>query len=83
MYCKWETFASQLFRELVLIVAKCIVNISPLSVLNFPNSVLIVAKCIVNDNFIADLETETDVLIVAKCIVNAEVPDTLKALSKY
>ena len=59
-----------LVKEEVLIVAKCIVNLSKfiISVLFF--FVLIVAKCIVNSFDLLMVVIIMFVLIVAKCIVN-------------
>ena len=55
---------------MVLIVAKCIVNVNQNGQVISPVGVLIVAKCIVNDNFMIHYEVQRKVLIVAKCIVN-------------
>ena len=56
--------------DLVLIVAKCIVNISNVVFAKTEKGVLIVAKCIVNFSYIDKGTTKYRVLIVAKCIVN-------------
>ena len=55
----------------VLIVAKCIVNKTPIGFLISLWTVLIVAKCIVNISFSYPIFTFIVVLIVAKCIVNS------------
>ena len=57
-------------KEVVLIVAKCIVNYIFLHIYLPIYSVLIVAKCIVNDLKVQIDEKIILVLIVAKCIVN-------------
>ena len=57
-------------NTLVLIVAKCNVNIMGRSGKGNKATVLIVAKCNVNKVGKFSLYTEEDVLIVAKCNVN-------------
>ena len=59
---------------IVLIVAKCIVNMVHAGDVGKFAEVLIVAKCIVNDCLEVSSEYEWKVLIVAKCIVNCEGP---------
>ena len=54
----------------VLIVAKCIVNITFSICFTTLSLVLIVAKCIVNSIIFNIMIYKTIVLIVAKCIVN-------------
>ena len=49
MYCKSCLKFAKFSQNLVLIVAKCIVNSVRTSIDNLKTSVLIVAKCIVND----------------------------------
>ena len=58
------------FRNDVLIVAKCIVNVPGFPIITIPSPVLIVAKCIVNSDVILYKLKFLFVLIVAKCIVN-------------
>ena len=70
MYCKWSGSQWNGPSQGVLIVAKCIVNISVIIFLVIYITVLIVAKCIVNINFCVYELKLAWVLIVAKCIVN-------------
>ena len=58
------------FRTLVLIVAKCIVNLKKATANAKATEVLIVAKCIVNRKKGVKMAKKEKVLIVAKCIVN-------------
>ena len=55
---------------IVLIVAKCIVNMLKSLMTNNKLPVLIVAKCIVNVTLCCECPVVLLVLIVAKCIVN-------------
>ena len=48
MYCKFIISPSYCFTTLVLIVAKCIVNVEDIILDIVDSKVLIVAKCIVN-----------------------------------
>ena len=58
--------------KVVLIVAKCIVNLEHEKIYIYSHSVLIVAKCIVNFYKISIFFRIFLVLIVAKCIVNVD-----------
>ena len=70
MYCKDDFSSAYDIPVIVLIVAKCIVNIIQFYFIQGIKYVLIVAKCIVNEleNMLYDCDYK--VLIVAKCIVN-------------
>ena len=71
MYCKFSFEFPHLVLDIVLIVAKCIVNLN-CRLLNFLILfVLIVAKCIVNEEVAEGGKLWKKVLIVAKCIVNS------------
>ena len=70
MYCKFiYENGSRAWRN-VLIVAKCIVNLSLNFIFKTLKIVLIVAKCIVNVDVNDVTNGNNIVLIVAKCIVN-------------
>ena len=58
------------YGNVVLIVAKCIVNPTNLICKVDARVVLIVAKCIVNEADVGEIINCHCVLIVAKCIVN-------------
>ena len=60
-------------KFLVLIVAKCIVNLILYFYYTSYFNVLIVAKCIVNRIQVERYMGMSYVLIVAKCIVNSDV----------
>ena len=70
VYCKLLFTALSPFITVVLIVAKCIVNVTVGGTYESQFGVLIVAKCIVNSFIISVLIYFILVLIVAKCIVN-------------
>ena len=57
MYCKFEDVLIRVMVEMVLIVAKCIVNTIQTRVTKREIKVLIVAKCIVN--LLLQLRTES------------------------
>ena len=65
---------------LVLIVAKCIVNIKVYMDVEESQAVLIVAKCIVNPVEFITCISSSFVLIVAKCIVNHDTRGTLASI---
>ena len=69
--------------ELVLIVAKCIVNSEIYAGKVESVAVLIVAKCIVNSKFAISCKSENIVLIVAKCIVNLHDNVSTSLFSTY
>ena len=77
MYCKSCLKFAKFSQNLVLIVAKCIVNSFRNSIDNLKTSVLIVEKSIVNVAEEKDVKEALDVLIVAKCIVNVQVLTSL------
>ena len=70
MYCKYFSQENEVTGYKVLIVAKCIVNMTEKSVKRMLKKVLIVAKCIVNMTENSVKRMLKKVLIVAKCIVN-------------
>ena len=70
VYCKCYNTSTTKDSSSVLIVAKCIVNVSEFQFLLQRLFVLIVAKCIVNYNESKFCRPVRWVLIVAKCIVN-------------
>ena len=70
MYCKFPKSSITNNNSIVLIVAKCIVNLNLPSVDIYYHKVLIVAKCIVNSRNVLEFLNKYVVLIVAKCIVN-------------
>ena len=88
MYCKFFIFGFYQQLYVVLIVAKCIVNVEKNNRCKYKIYVLIVAKCIVNFHIIYlcinsskvyckfsyffSVHFSFLVLIVAKCIVNLE-----------
>ena len=70
MYCKYFICKRYFYLPIVLIVAKCIVNVFVGDLTEFVSFVLIVAKCIVNIYNVRVCNIILIVLIVAKCIVN-------------
>ncbi len=70
VYCKSIYCFSSCLVKIVLIVAKCIVNMTFAYGNNQDMEVLIVAKCIVNIFYPYQFIHIDPVLIVAKCIVN-------------
>ena len=70
VYCKWLFPEIREGWKVVLIVAKCIVNVLSVAAVVGFTKVLIVAKCIVNFTKEVYLIKYGNVLIVAKCIVN-------------
>ena len=83
MYCKFLHILSDRNSLLVLIVAKCIVNVyGKNGQLNMIH-VLIVAKCIVNRFNDDILVRKAYVLIVAKCIVNLKEANAAVIKIKY
>ena len=71
MYCKFFIFGFYQQLYVVLIVAKCIVNVEKHNRCQYKIYVLIVAKCIVNFHISYLNTVDLFVLIVAKCIVNS------------
>ena len=70
MYCKLKILNLDISKAMVLIVAKCIVNLDGVNGNQYNLIVLIVAKCIVNRECWRLQSFPDWVLIVAKCIVN-------------
>ena len=70
-------------NNIVLIVAKCIVNMTRSATNFLCGKVLIVAKCIVNQILQIKDTLIGLVLIVAKCIVNKQVKKMLQKSGKY
>ena len=70
MYCKLFSYIFIILGHIVLIVAKCIVNLWNGNGTVRVRIVLIVAKCIVNKEILEIFAITVKVLIVAKCIVN-------------
>ena len=68
---------------MVLIVAKCIVNVIVSNKIRLVKLVLIVAKCIVNHLGFKFIYSYMTVLIVAKCIVNGGSIAAVPANWKY
>ena len=83
MYCKLYQPSYVIQLIVVLIVAKCIVNLEVARNIYDKKYVLIVAKCIVNYLYLVLDFFCHNVLIVAKCIVNGQVHNGTGQVREY